>query len=278
MINKYPGRCGGCRRDVPAGAGQAVKEAGRWVIYHDECRPVRVAPPAGTHPGWHDGPLVAFDIEATRAEPLDARIISAALVPTDGTTRTWLVNPGVPIPPDATAINGFTDDVVRRDGLPAAAAIADIGVAVAKYIADGVPLVAFRASYDVTVLHTELARHGLPAIDWTQAVIIDPFILHKQVERDWFDKRTLGVLADYYRVRLDNAHDAASDAQATLDLARAIAARHQRIAQTPLAALHEDQIRWYAEDSRNLQRYYDDRGIDKIVNDEWPLETLKRGH
>lgn len=148
----------------------------------------------------------------------------------------------MPIPPDATAINGFTDEAVRRDGLPAAQAIADIGVAVAKYIADGVPLVTFRASYDVTLLHTELARYGLPAIDWSQAVIIDPFILHKQVERDWFNKRTLGVLADYYQVRLDQAHDAASDAQATLDLAKAIAARHEWIAQMPLAALHEAQI------------------------------------
>lgn len=277
MINKFPGNCGTCHQKVAAGAGQAVKEAGRWQTYHNECVPRRVAPPAGMHAGWHDGPLVAFDIEATQREPLDARIISAALVHSDGTVKTWLVNPGVPIPPDATAVNGFTDEVVRRDGLPAAAAIADIGTAVAKYIADGVPLVAFRASYDVTVLHTELTRHGLPTIDWNQAVIIDPFILHKQVERDWFDKRTLSILADYYQVRLDKAHDAVADARATLDVARAIAARDQRIAQMPLTALHKAQIRWFAEDSRDLQRYYDRRGIDKTVNGEWPLETRRRG-
>lgn len=277
MINRYPGNCGACRRKVLAEAGQAIKEAGRWQTYHNECVPARVAPPAGTHTGWHDGPLVAFDIEATLSEPLDARIISAALVHSDGSTKTWLVNPGVPIPPDATAINGFTDEVVRRDGLPAADAIAAIGTAVAKYIIDGVPLVAFRASYDVTVLHTELARHRLPAIDWSQAVIIDPFILHKEVERDWFDKRTLGILSDYYQVRLSKAHDAVGDAQATLDVAKAIAARHQRIAQMPVAALHEAQIRWFAEDSRSLQDYYNRQGIDKTVNSEWPLETVRRG-
>ncbi len=276
MINRYPGNCGTCHRKVPAEAGQAVKEGGRWQTYHNECVPLRVAPPAGTHAGWHRGPLVAFDIEATLSEPLDARIISAALVYSDGSTKTWLVNPGVPIPPDATAINGFTDEAVRRDGLPAAEAIADIGTAVAKYIADGIPLVAFCASYDVTVLHTELARHGLPAIDWGQAVIIDPFILHKQVEPDWFDKRTLSILSDYYQVRLDMAHDAIADAQATLGVAGAIAARHQRIAQMPLPALHEAQSRWFTEDCRDLQLYYNRQGIDKIVNNEWPLETRRR--
>ncbi|HEX5541829.1 MAG TPA: exonuclease domain-containing protein [Micromonospora sp.] len=277
MINKFPGTCGACRGPVAAAAGQVVNEAGRWQAYHNECVPVRVAPSVGTHGGWHDAPLVAFDIEATLAEPLDARIISAALVHSDESIRTWLVDPGVPIPPDATAINGFTDEVVRRDGAPAAKAIADIGTAVAKYIADGIPLVAFRASYDVTVLHTELARHSLPAINWEDAVIIDPFILHKQVEPDWYGRRTLSVLADYYQVRLDKAHDAVSDARATLDLASAIAARHQRIAQMPLAALHEAQIRWYAEDSQSLQEYYNRRGIDKSVNGEWPLETSSRG-
>ncbi|HEY0696931.1 MAG TPA: exonuclease domain-containing protein [Micromonospora sp.] len=277
MINKYAGTCATCGDRVAAGAGQAVNRDGRWQTYHDGCVPARVAPPVGTHAGWHDGPLVAFDVETTSNEPLDARIVAASLVHSGGATRTWLVNPGVAIPPRTTEIHGITDEIVARDGLPAADALAEIGTAVGKLVADGIPLVAFRASYDVTVLHTELARHGLPAIAWDQAVVVDPFVLHKEVEPTWFDTCTLGVLCDYYQVGLTRAHDATDDARAALDLARGIAARHHRVARLPLPALHEAQIEWYARDSRNLQNYYDRKGINKIVNDEWPLETRRRG-
>jgi DNA polymerase-3 subunit epsilon len=277
MINRYAGTCANCRQWVLAEAGQAVPEAGRWRTYHGECVPVRVAPAAGTHEGWHRLPLVAFDIESTLPEPQDARIISAALVHSDGTRQTWLVNPGVPIPPDATALNGITDEQVRRYGQPAEVALAEIGAAVGGYIADGTPLVAFFASYDVTALHSELARHGLLALDWDQAAIVDPFVLHKQAEPDWYGKKTLIDLCGYYGVSLVNAHDAASDAAATLDLAQAIAARHQRLAQLSPRALHDAQVDWFAEDSRGLQRYYDRRGIAKTASTEWPLETIRRG-
>jgi DNA polymerase-3 subunit epsilon len=275
--NRYSGTCASCRARVPAEAGQAVNEAGQWLVYHDDCVPVRTAPQAGTHAGWHDGPIVAFDVETTLPEPLDARVVSAALVHSDGTSRSWLVNPGVPIPPDATDRNGITDEMVRRDGQPAAAALAEIGTLIGKYIADGVPVVAYFASYDVTVLHTELARHALPAIDWSLASIIDPFVLHKQAEPKWFGSKTLGDLCGYYQIQLVNAHEAASDAAAALGLARGIAARHQRIAQVSLSALHQAQIRWFAEQSRDLQQYYDRRGIQKTVSTEWPLETVRRG-
>jgi DNA polymerase-3 subunit epsilon len=87
---------------------------------------------------------------------------------------------------------------------------------------------------------------------------------------------TLGDLCRYYQVRLLHAHDAASDAAAALDLARAIAARHRRLAELAPAKLHRAQVSWFAEDARRLQRWYDDRGIAKTVGTEWPLETKPR--
>ncbi|MBO4209831.1 exonuclease domain-containing protein [Micromonospora echinofusca] len=276
MINRYAGNCGKCRQRVEAGAGQAINDGGRWQTYHHDCVPVRIAPAPGTHTGWHDLPLVGFDLEGTLPEPMETRIVSAALVYADGTRDTWLIDPGVPIPADATALHGFTDEMLRSNGRPPREALAQLGAAVAKLVADGIPLVAFRATYDVTALHTELARHGLPAIDWDRARIVDPYVLHKEVEPKWYAPARLGDLCGYYQVRLDAAHEAASDAQAAAGLARAIAARHERIARMPLDVLHKAQADWHAAQGRDLQAHFDRQGRNETVNLEWPLETRPR--
>ncbi|GGL96863.1 exonuclease domain-containing protein [Micromonospora yangpuensis] len=276
MINKYGGRCGACDSWVEAGAGRRIRVGDDWGSYHPGCAPARTAPPRGDHAGWHDLPLVGFDLEGTQREPMRTRIVSAALTFPDGTQRTWLVDPGEPIPADATAVHGITDDLVRAQGRPAREALAELGTAVAKLIADTTPLVAFCAGYDVTALHTELARHGLPPVGWEQAVVVDPSVLHREVERYWSGGRQLGDLCTYYEVEPGTAHEAASDARAAVGLARSIAARHERIARMPLAELHQTQARWHAEQGRDLQAYFDRTGQARQVSLEWPLETADR--
>ena len=46
--------------------------------------------------------LVGFDLETTSADPRTARIVTAAVVPARGQALTWLADPGVPIPAEAT--------------------------------------------------------------------------------------------------------------------------------------------------------------------------------
>ncbi|MEU1680846.1 exonuclease domain-containing protein [Micromonospora zamorensis] len=276
MINKFAGRCGKCGQRVAAGAGQAIRLGGRWNSYHHDCVPIQAAPPVGNHRGWHDMPVVGFDIEGTDGEPHDTRIVSAALVYADGTTKTWLIDPGVPIPADAIAIHGITDEIVRDTGAEPREALAELSTEIAKLIVDGTPLVAFCAHYDVTALHTELARHSLPAMEWERASIIDPSILHREVEPDWSGGWRLGDLCRYYDVELTTAHDAASDARAAAEMAVSIAARHARIAGMRADDLHRAQVNWYAEQKRELQAYYDRQGRDEQVSLQWPLETRRR--
>jgi DNA polymerase-3 subunit epsilon len=282
MINKFPGRCGTCDTRVEAGAGQAVNVAGRWRTYHDGCAPARAAqptrtpPPVGSHPGWHDLPVVGFDLEGTLPEPMQTRIVSAALTYPDGSQDTWLIDPGVPIPPDATARHGITNEMVWDAGRSPSTALALLGAAINKLIADTIPLVAFCAPYDVTALHTELARHHLPPVDWERAIVVDPSVLHREVEPRWFGRRQLGDLCAYYEVPLTRAHEAAADARAAAGLARSIAARHERIARLSLPELHRAQRDWYAEQGRELQAYFDLRGRDERVCLQWPLETEQR--
>ena len=64
-----------------------------------------------------DRPLVVFDIESTGINPRHDRIIELAAIriEPDGTetSKCWLLNPGVKIPPETTAIHSITDDDVK---------------------------------------------------------------------------------------------------------------------------------------------------------------------
>ena len=79
-----------------------------------------------TNRGWAGGPLVAFDTETTGVDVETDRIVAAYLG--DGSTSdlSWLVDPGIALPADATAIHGITTDEVRAHGRPAAEAIGEI--------------------------------------------------------------------------------------------------------------------------------------------------------
>src|SRR5690606_23279836 len=81
------------------------------------------ATPPGVGPmtclNWWDGVLPVLDFEATGTDPQEDRIVSVALVLCTPRGRTLpggvvtLVNPGVPIPPEASAVHGITDDMVQ---------------------------------------------------------------------------------------------------------------------------------------------------------------------
>src|SRR4051812_5519587 len=60
-------------------------------------------------------PLAVIDLETTGTDTKVDRIVEVSVLKLSPggahDRRTWLVNPGVPIPPEATAIHGISDDV-----------------------------------------------------------------------------------------------------------------------------------------------------------------------
>ena len=61
--------------------------------------------------------FIAFDLETTGTKPQADRIVEIGAVLFDGDqaagTYGTLIDPGVPIPADASAVNGITDEMVR---------------------------------------------------------------------------------------------------------------------------------------------------------------------
>lgn len=184
---------------------------------------------------WHTGPLAVLDLEATGVDPATARIVEVALYVVDQYGNAdpivdTLVNPGVPMPADAAAVTGITTaDLEARGANPATILGQTVG-ALDGLAREGVPIVIYNATYDWPLLAAELARDGLPILpNVPPAVIVDPLVLDRHVDRYRKGKRTLAATAKHYGVRLDGAHRATADAMVALAVTRALAARYPAV-------------------------------------------------
>ncbi|MDH6132514.1 DNA polymerase-3 subunit epsilon [Kitasatospora sp. MAA4] len=230
---------------------------------------------------WHE-PLVGFDLETTGTDPAESRIVTAALVEAVGgepvRTTCWLLDPGIPIPAEAQAIHGISDDQARTRGRPAAEAVEEIAAALCARLADGSPVVAFNAPFDLSLLDAELRRYGRPGLAerlvGRQVVpVLDALVIDRAVDRYRKGSRTLQRVCEIYGVELADAHEAAADALAAVRVAVALGERYPReLGELTLAALHEQQVHWYREWAEGLQAWLR-KGRDPlaVVDSRWPM-------
>ncbi|MFD4634919.1 3'-5' exonuclease [Streptomyces sp. NPDC058284] len=230
---------------------------------------------------WYEGPLAAFDTETTGVDVETDRIVSAAVVVQQGAgtrpriTR-WLVNPGVPVPEAATAIHGLTEDHLQRTGRWPSPVMEEIARDLAEQSAAGRPIVVMNAPFDLTILDRELRRHRNSSLsrymEGSPLCVIDPRVLDKHLDRYRKGRRTLTDLCAQYEVELADAHDAAADAQAALDVVRAVGRRFAtRLERLSPAELHTLQAVWHAAQARGLQAWFAKSGEPETVDPAWPL-------
>lgn len=157
-------------------------------------------------------PLACIDIEATGPRPETDRIIELAVVTLhpDGSrdTKRWVVDPGRPIPSDSTAVHGFTDADVH--GAPL---FEEVAGEVAEALT-GADLCGFNLrAFDIPILRAELSRAGA-AWPCDGARVVDAFVIF----RDREPRSLAGAVRFYLGRSHDGAHQAESDAEATLDV------------------------------------------------------------
>jgi DNA polymerase-3 subunit epsilon len=118
--------------------------------------------------GWHRELLIGFDLETTGTDPREARIVTGAVIEVkDGEPigrREWLADPGVEIPADAVAVHGISNERAAAEGSPADQVADAIAGVLTGYWKSGVPVVAYNAAFDLTLLSAELRRYGLPSL------------------------------------------------------------------------------------------------------------------
>ncbi len=219
-----------------------------------------------------------FDLETTGVDVQADRIVTAHVGVLDPrgreiAARDWLADPGIPIPDGATAVHGITTERARAEGRPAAEVVSEVAHALRALFRQGVPVVAYNASYDFSLLAAECRRHGIDPID-VPSPVIDPLVIDKAYDRYRPGKRTLEIVAAHYAVPLDGAHDASADAVAAGRVAQALA----REFALPATAdeLHTRQIAWARAQAASLTEYFVKIGRiepEEHLDGTWPVRA-----
>lgn len=222
---------------------------------------------------WSQSRLVGFDLETTGVDPSTARIVTAAFVESVDNSRTWLADPGVEIPEPARAVHGITTEFAQANGAPVSEVIAELCTVLSDLRSEGAVVVGHNIVYDLSVMAAEVKRHQ-PHIDFAALLptIVDTFVLDKRIEQFRRGKRTLTETAKRWKVTLLDAHDAAADALAALDISRALAESSEEIANLTRADIMTAQGDWKRAQAADLQSWLRRKGnAEAVVDGSWPM-------
>jgi DNA polymerase-3 subunit epsilon len=147
---------------------------------------------------------IFYDTETTGIKTDKDRIIEiAAYDPVKGTTFEKLINPGIPIPPDATAIHKISDTMVAE-----APTFAQIAREFVEFCEGDVVLIAHNNdNFDFPMLRNEFARHQVEFPVWK---FMDSLKWARRYRGD-LPRHTLQFLREIYGIAANNAHRALDD-------------------------------------------------------------------
>lgn len=238
---------------------------------------------------WTSGTLYGFDVESTGTDVFTDRIVTATVVKiVDGAAadmRTWLIDPGIEIPEAATNVHGITTDRARAEGVHPSEALPGIRDTIAGVLRARIPLVAFNAAYDLSILESELRRWDLQpltavVVDDAWHTLLDPFVLAKGLEhnlrRQYVKGRTFKLpdLCKRYRVPFEETHDATADATGAGLLAIALGLEEPMFTEQGPARLHQLQKTWRRGQADSLRAHFEKNGIEHDgVDGSWPLHS-----
>jgi len=183
---------------------------------------------------WEDIPFAVIDFETTGRDPETDRVIEIGIVCFDKGQVTrregLLVNPGIPVPEEARAVHGITDEELQ--GAPD---FATVMPQVLELIQGRLP-VAYNADFDRGFLKAELGRaapEGMTAGDMPPAarediVWVDPLVWAREILKE-LSSRKLSDVTTHLGIALERAHRAAGDAEATGRVLLALASQMPRI-------------------------------------------------
>ena len=170
-------------------------------------------------------PLLFFDIESTGLNVASDRIVEISIVkvspgapgePNKVEVKTRRINPTIPIPPEAQAIHGISDDDVKD-----CPTFRQIAKSLARFM-EGCDVAGYNSlKYDIPLLAEEFARAKNEGVnvefDFRKRKLIDvQNIFHKK------EQRTLKAAYKFYcGQNLDNAHSAEADTMATYEVLEA---------------------------------------------------------
>lgn len=168
-------------------------------------------------------PICFFDLETTGINITNDRIVEMAVVKLnpDGSQeeKLWLINPEMPIPPEAAAVHGITDEKVA-DAPTFRELVAEISAFIIHC-----DLAGFNSDrFDIPLLAEEMLRADYD-FDMKNLKTVDvQTIFHKM------EQRTLSAALKFYcQQDLTDAHSALADTRATFDVLQAQLERYNEL-------------------------------------------------
>lgn len=168
-------------------------------------------------------PLIFFDLETTGTDVVKDRIVELSYLKVypDGReeSKTWLVNPGIPISSEATAIHGISDADVKDSP-----SFQQIAQTLANEF-EGCDFAGFNSNkFDIPLLAEEFLRTNVD-FDMKKRKFIDVMVIFMKMEQ-----RNLAAAYRFYCNReLDNAHSAEADTRATYEVLQAQIDRYSEL-------------------------------------------------
>lgn len=243
--------------------------------------------------------LVSFDTETTGVDVLNDRVVTTSIAYIDPVGNIidnweWLINPGVEIPEGAAAVHGITTEFAQANGQPAPQAIYEIAGILGYFLNNGVPVVAYNAAFDFSLINAEINRHlhlsgalseflnnpnalGLAAFlnsPENLKYIIDPYIIDLRLDKWRKGSRTLTAAATHYRVDLENAHTSFDDCVAAAGVARGLWDKYALLTEGNYEDLFDLQVDWYREIMDDRRVYFAKQGKEMTdFSNVWPIRT-----
>ena len=177
-------------------------------------------------------PLAVIDLETTGADVKMDRIVEISILKirpdAERIHRTRRLNPGRPIPPEATAVHGITNADVA--GEPRFEQVADTLLA----FLDGCDFCGFNLKrFDLRMLYGEVSRAGRRLVLEGRAIIDPMEIFHRQEPRN-----LAAAVRTYLGREHEGGHSAAGDVLATAQVLDAMMARYPELPRS-VAGLHQ---------------------------------------
>lgn len=168
-------------------------------------------------------PICFFDLETTGVNISKDRIVEISILKIfpngKEESKTWLVNPEMPIPKEVTAIHGITDEDVADKPT-----FKEVAKEIHNMIKDS-DLGGFNSNrFDIPLLAEEMLRAEID-FDMKNRVAIDvQTIFHKM------EQRTLSAAYKFYcNQELVGAHGAEADTKATFEVLKAQISKYEEI-------------------------------------------------
>ena len=178
-------------------------------------------------------PIVFFDLETTGTNINKDRIVEISILKIHPNHKeelvTYRVNPGMPIPKEASAVHGIYDEDVKD-----APTFKEIAKEIYDFI-DGCDLAGFNSNrFDIPMLVEEFLRAGVN-FDPSNRRMVDVQVIYHKMEQ-----RTLSAAYKFYCGKdLENAHSAEDDTRATYEILEKQLEKYSEVLENDIEKLAE---------------------------------------